>query len=61
MKKTWTEWWVEYEFIDTKYGKRPMYIKTFKTEAEARAFAETVSDPNVFETKCWSYPETETA
>lgn len=53
--KKWTEYWVEFNFIDTKWGVRPMNIKVFKTEAEAIAFAETVEDANLLEsvaTKC---------
>ena len=37
-------WMVEFNWIDTPYGKRAGWIRTFKTEGEARAFAETVPD-----------------
>ena len=55
MKKTWTEWWVEYDFIETKYGKRPNYIRGFKTEAEANEFAKGHADAVVQEVKAVQY------
>ena len=45
------QWWVEYDFIDTKWGKRPYWIRTFKTEAEAMEFAKTHEDAKVYEVK----------
>lgn len=47
MKKIKRLWYVEYDFIDTKWGKRPMYMMGFNTEAEANEFAKTKSDANV--------------
>lgn len=40
---------VEYDFVETKYGCRPMYIKRFKKESEAKAFAETQKDAQIIE------------
>ena len=42
MKKVW--WQVEYDFVDTKWGKRAMYIRNFKTLEEAEEFANTKED-----------------
>ena len=38
------EYWVEYDWQDSPYGKRPNLIRCFKTEQEAKAFAETTED-----------------
>ena len=51
-----TEYWVEYDFINTQWGRRPNWIRTFKNEADAIAFAKTQPDANyVGEVKCESY------
>lgn len=53
MAKKWTEWWVEYGYIDTKYGLRAEWIKVFKTKEEAEKWAaENTTDGKVYETKC---------
>lgn len=47
MKKAIRIWVVEYDFINTKWGMGPMYMRSFNTEAEANEFAKTKSDANV--------------
>ena len=37
------EYWVEYHFIDTKWGRRPMYIKIFEDKRDAEEFAKRVN------------------
>ena len=50
MKKTsWTEWWVEYDFIEDGV---PMMRRTFMNQVEAEAFALEVNG-KVYETKAW--------
>lgn len=44
------QYWVEYDFVETKWGRRPMRIKVCKTEAEAEEFAKTVKDANILPT-----------
>lgn len=46
MKKSWL---VEYDFVETVYGNRPMWIRFFNSLEEANKFAETVSDAVVSE------------
>lgn len=43
------EFWVEYEWEDSPYGRRPNMIRTFKTKDEADAFAATTADGKVAE------------
>ena len=43
------EFWVKYDFVETKFGKRPNWIKCFKTKDEAEAFAATTTDGVVAE------------
>lgn len=49
MKNGKKEFWVEYEWEDTPYGKRPNLIRTFKTKAEAEDFKATTEDGKVVE------------
>ena len=44
------QWWVEYDFTDTPYGRRAMCIKVLHSEAEATSFAATKADAVVIET-----------
>ena len=41
------EYWVEYGFVDTPYGKRPMFIRIFKNESDAWAFSDEYDDANI--------------
>ena len=43
-------YWVEYNFVDTKWGRRPMNIKVCDTDAEAEEFAKTVEDAEIVPT-----------
>lgn len=55
MAKTWTEWWVEYEFADSPYGKRANMIRTFKNKEDAENFCVTTADGKLSELKCTTY------
>ena len=44
-----SEFYVEYDFVDSKYGKRPNWIRFFKTREEAEEFAATTEDGRVGE------------
>ena len=39
--------YVEYDFAESKYGRRPNMIRFFDTRKEAEAFAATTSDGQV--------------
>lgn len=41
------EYWVEFNFVETPYGKRPDFIRSFKTKEEANEFAATTADGKV--------------
>ena len=43
------EYMVDFDFIETPYGRRPNWIRTFKTREEAEAFAATKNDAVVNE------------
>ena len=43
------EYWVKYDFVETKFGKRPNWIKCFKNKNEANEFAKTKADGVVVE------------
>lgn len=49
MKKTFKEFWVEYDFAETSHGRRPNLIRSFKTKVEAENFASTTLDGTVVE------------
>ena len=46
---TMKEYMVDFDFIETPYGRRPNWIRTFKTREEAEAFASTKTDAVVNE------------
>lgn len=46
---TMKEYMVDFDFIETPYGRRPNWIRTFKTREEAEAFAATKNDAVVNE------------
>lgn len=48
MKKSWL---VEYDFTETIYGNRPMWIRFFNSLEEAEEFAKTISDAIISEFK----------
>ena len=39
--KNYKEYWVEYDWIDTPYGKRAMWIRSFKNKKDANDFAKS--------------------
>lgn len=43
------EFWVKYNFEESKFGRRPNWIKCFKTRKEAEDFAATTTDGVVVE------------
>lgn len=43
------EIWVEYDFEDTPFGRRPNYIRAFTDKAEAEAFKATTADGKLVE------------
>lgn len=47
--KNYKEYWVEYDWIDTPYGKRAMWIRSFKNRTDANEFAKSKSDAVVSE------------
>lgn len=49
MKKTYKEFWVEYDFTNTPHGNRPNFIRSFRTKVEAETFALTTTDGTVVE------------
>ena len=50
---------VEYNFVDTEWGRRPMNMRGFDTREEAEAFAATMEDANIVESiACWQFTTT---
>ena len=43
------EYWVEHEWEDSPWGKRPNMIRTFRKKEDAEAFAATTTDGKVME------------
>ena len=41
------EYWVEYGFVETPYGYRPTFIRRFKDQQRALAFAEDYDDAHI--------------
>lgn len=42
--REWTEYWVEFDFNESRFGNRPDQIRTFKNKEDADAFAATLED-----------------
>ena len=50
---------VEYDFVETKHGLRPMWMRGFDTREEAEEFARTKDDANIVEIEsAWTFDET---
>lgn len=50
---------VEYNFIDTQWGARPMYMRGFDTREEAEEFAKQYEDSNIVEyVEAWRFTTT---
>lgn len=49
IERTYVEYWVEFDFNESRFGNRPDQIRTFKNRADADAFAETIDDAKVVE------------
>ena len=50
---------VEFDFVDTKWGRRPMQMRGFEKREDAEAFAATQPDGNVVEyVEAYKFSET---
>lgn len=49
MKRTYKEFWVEFDFSESRFGNRPDQIRSFKNKADAEKFAETIEDARIVE------------
>lgn len=49
MKRTYKEFWVEFDFSESRFGNRPGQIRSFKNKEDAEAFAKTIEDARIVE------------